>query len=150
MAVTKINSRDIITEIQDDDGTTWLEISGLNSVSLDPSQNEETADTTTFASEGMYEQEVMQRGATIQLEGFLLKDDTTGAHDAGQARCEDLAAAVGAASVGKLRFRYPADTLWRVWNCTATLGEQGGENNDKSSWSVTFTRSGATTTLAVS
>ena len=49
-----------------------------------------------------------------------------------------------------LRFRHPVDTQWRVWNCTASLGEQGGDNNDKASWSVTFTRSGATATMAVS
>lgn len=149
MAETKLNARDFLAQVQDTDGAAWLDIAGVASASLNPSQNEETADTTTFASGGAYEQEVMQRGATIKLEGFLFVDEATGAQSPGQARCEDLAAAVGVASVGVLRFRYPADAVWRVWNCTATLGEQGGDNNDKVSWSVTFTRSGPTTTTAV-
>jgi hypothetical protein len=51
--------------------------------------------------------------------------------------------------VGKVRFRHPMDTSWKVWNATFTLGEQGGAHNDKVSWNVTATRSGASTTAPV-
>lgn len=150
MTQKRVNARDIIVEVAAVDGTTFIEIAGLNSATLNPAENEETADTTNFASEGNYEQEVMQRGATVAVEGQLHKDDSTGAQDPGQARVEVLGAAVAEASVGKIRFRYPVDTSWKVWNCTVSLGEQGGGNNDKTGWAATFTRSGPSTTVAVS
>ncbi|MBA9003732.1 phage tail tube protein [Thermomonospora cellulosilytica] len=150
MTLRKINARDIIVQVQAADGTTWIEVAGLNSVTVNPGENEETAETTTFASQGAYEQEVMQRGAQLTLEGFLLKDDATGAQDPGQLRCETLAAQVGVASLGKARFRHPVDTQWKVWNGTFSLGEQGGGNNDKTGWQCTITRSGASSTMAVS
>ncbi len=151
MALAQINARDLVIEVQVSNGTTpvWAEIGGLLTATPNPGENEETSDNTTFESQGHYEQEVMQRGATLSLEGRQLKDDTTGEPDPGQARCEELGAAVGRASLGKIRFRHPVDTEWKVWTCTATLGEQGGGHNDKSAWGVTFTRSGASTTEAV-
>ncbi|MGH3323262.1 MAG: phage tail tube protein [Streptomyces sp.] len=145
----KINARDIVLQVLAADATTWVEVAGLNSVTVNPGENEETADTTTYASQGAYEQEVMQRGASLVLEGFLLKDDSTGVQDPGQARVEVVGAAVAEESVGQVRFRHPVDTLWKVWNCTVSLAEQGGGNNDKTGWGATITRSGASTTMAV-
>lgn len=149
MTPRKINARDLIVEVADTTGLTWLEIAGITSATVNPGENEETADTTEYASGGNYEQEIMQRGASFALEGFLVKDDTTGALDPGQARCEELAALTGYASLGKLRFRHPMDTNWKVWSATFSVGEQGGGNNDKTSWSCTCTRSGPSTTLTV-
>lgn len=149
MTLRKVNARDLILEVEASTPNTWIEVGGLNSHKINPSENEETSDTTTYASDGAYEQEVMQRGATIESEGLLLEDDTTGVQDPGQARAEVLGAAVGTASVGRIRFRHPTHTQWKVWNATVSLGEQGGENNDKKSWGATFTRSGASTTMAV-
>lgn len=150
MPLVKISARDIVIQVAEANGTTWTPVGGLTSAVPNPSENEEVADTTTFDSRGYYEQEVIQRGATLELEGFLLKDSSTGALDPGQARIETLATEVGSASVGKLRFRHPMDTQWKVWNATFTLGEQGGGNNDKVSWNVTITRSGPSTTAPVS
>ena len=150
MAATKVNARDIIVQVSDGQTTeTWIEVGGLNSATLNPGENEETVDTTTYASQGNYEQEIMQRGASMALEGFLLKDSTTGDLDPGQERVEALGVAIGGESVGKVRFRHPVDTEWKVWAATVSLGEQGGGNNDKTGWSATFTRSGASTTTAV-
>lgn len=146
MPPTKIPARDITIQVQDDDGSTWLDIGGEVSATYNPGENEETADVTTFASGGNYEQWIVQRGASLALEGLLLKDSATGAQDPGQARCEDLASMLGAASLGMIRFRHPMDTKWKVWNGTFSLGEQGGGNNDITGWSVTVTRSGASTT----
>jgi hypothetical protein len=111
------------------------------------SREADTTDTTDFASAGNAESQVMQRGKTLKLEGKRLKDVTTGALDPGQQLVETLADQVGTASLGRIRFAAPGDTTWEVWTCTAQLGDQGGGNNDKVSWSVTFTRSGASTTL---
>lgn len=150
MTAVKVPARDIILEISDGEATpTWTEIGGLNSVTHNPGENEETTDSTTYESEGQYEQYAMQRGATLECEGLLIKDDTTGALDAGQSQAETLATAVGIDSRGQIRFRHPTDSTWRVWNCTASLGEQGGGNNDLSGWACTFTRCGAATSAAV-
>lgn len=149
MPLVKINARDIRIEVADSNGTTWVPVGGLNSAVPNGGENEEVVDTTTFDSNGYYEQEVIQRGATMELEGFLLQDPETGAPDPGQSRVEALATQVGFASVGRVRFRHPKDTVWKVWNATFTLGEQGGGNNDKSAWAVTITRSGPSTTAPV-
>ena len=149
MAKVKIPARDIIFEVEDSTPDTWLKVAGLTSVTINPGENEETAETTDFDSLGTYEQLVMQRGATIELEGQLVKDDVTGAQDEGQARIEALGNAVGYDSLGRVRFRHPMDTTWKVWQCTVTLAEQGGGNNDMTSWGATITRSGKSTTMAV-
>lgn len=49
----------------------WLPIENLNSWSHNASENEETAETTSFDSKGWYEQDVMQRGGQIELEGTV-------------------------------------------------------------------------------
>lgn len=150
MAARKIPARDLIIQVSDGQATpTWLDIAGLTSMTPNPGENEETVDITDATSGGHYEQLVMQRGASMELEGHLVKDDVTGELDPGQARCEQLAAQVGYASLGKVRFRHPMDTQWRVWTATFSLGEQGGGVNDVTSWSCTITRVGATMTEAV-
>lgn len=148
MPTRKINARDIIVQVSDGAAVpTWIGIGGLNTVTPNPGENEESVDTTTYDSVGAYEQEIMQRGFSLSLEGFELKDPTTGALDPGQARCTTLATATGYNSLGSVRFRHPMDTLWKVWGAaTFSVGEQGGGNNDKSSWKATITRSGASTT----
>jgi len=150
MAAIKLNARDMVIEVSDEQAVpTWTEIAGLTKFTYDPSENEETADTTTFVSQGEYEQEKMQKGAKASVEGFRIADGTTGTPDAGQAAVEDWHELLGPASVGHFRFRHVLDTEWKVWPATATVGEIGGENNDKSTWSAEFMRSGASSTVAV-
>lgn len=152
MAPVKIPVRDIIFEVSDGAATpVWTEVGGLTSFTFNPGENEETSDNTTFDSEGAYEQYVMQRGAVIELEGKLLSDPADDARDPGQEQIEENAGGdkVGIASLGKVRFRRPGATSWKVWSCTFTLGEQGGETNDTSGWAATITRSGKSTTAAV-
>ncbi|MEC3977905.1 phage tail tube protein [Amycolatopsis sp. H20-H5] len=149
MVARKINARDIIIQVREADGITWSAIGGLNSATPNPSENEETVDTTTFGSQGNYEQEIMQRGASLALEGFLIKDDTTGTQDPGQARCEVVGTLTGYASLGAIRFRHPMDAAWKVWpEATFTIGEQGGGNNDKTGWKCDIMRSGPSTVVA--
>lgn len=149
MPTKKINARDIIVQVQAADGITWLAIGGLNSVKPNPAENEEKVDTTTYDSVGNYEQEIMQRGFGLTLEGFELKDPQTGVLDPGQARCEALAQLTGYNSLGTIRFRHPMDTQWKNWaGATFSVGEQGGGNNDKSGWKCTVTRSGPSTLTA--
>lgn len=145
MAPVKIPARNIIFQVQAADGVTWLPVAGMTEVSVDPSANGATADTTTFDSGGVYEQRVMQRGAMITLAGFVHKDSVTGVQDTGQARVDFLATLTGEASLGSVRFRHPMDTQWKVWGATVEGSAFGGKNNDESSWGAKITRSGATT-----
>lgn len=149
MAAIKYNARDVEFEIEDPDTpASWTAIGGLNTFTK--THEEEVTDTTTYASEGQAESEKMQLGKTLTMEGFRLKDPDTGAGDPGQALVEVLSERLGPASLGRLRFAAPGDTTWEVWTCHVNLGDQGGGNNDKTSWAATFTRSGAHTTAAKS
>lgn len=151
MAQRRINARDIIVEVEDDTPDTWLPIERLNSVTFNPAESEETADVTDYDSDGAAESEIMQRGASMELEGLALQDATTGALPVGRARVEEMAGEdkLASDSLGRIRFRYPASTTWRIWTCTFSLGEQGGGTNDKVSWGATITKSGKTTSAAV-
>ncbi|MGW4602742.1 phage tail tube protein [Streptomyces sp. NPDC004532] len=145
MAAEKYNARDCAFQIGDGATPgTWTDIAGINTFTK--GRDQEDTDTTDFASDGNAESQIMQRGKTLQLEGFRLLDPDTGDLDPGQELVEALADKVGNESLGSIRFAAPGDTTWEVWTATAALGDEGGGNNDKVSWSVTFTRSGATTT----
>lgn len=162
MPAEKIPARDIIIQVESAPSgspatTTWLQVNQLTSATYNPSENEETADTTTFDSQGEYEQLVMQRGAVLELEGFLRRltgevesGQTVGQLDVAQERINFLASRKGVASLGKLRFRHPMVTSWTVWDATFSQGEQGGGTNDMTSWSATITKSGPSTSVAVS
>ncbi|HET8641465.1 MAG TPA: hypothetical protein VFM37_05980 [Pseudonocardiaceae bacterium] len=152
MAPVQTPARDLIVQVRDADGTTWLGIAGSTNFKLNPSENAEYEETTTRGSGGAYEEVPMQRGAMIEIEGRHISDSITGVQDAGQKRCEDLAAAVGYAGVGAIRFRHPLATVWKQWvspGAVFELSEQGGGNNNMTSWGVKIRRSGVTTTAAV-
>ncbi|GAA3441064.1 phage tail tube protein [Planomonospora venezuelensis] len=152
MTQRKINARDIVIEVETSVTDTWLGIENLATVTINKGENEETVETGDFDSEGAYEQEIMQRGASLELEGQYKQDHLTGALPPGRARVEEMAGEdkVGSDSLGRIRFRYPHDTLWKIWTCTFSLGEQGGGHNDKGAWGATIVKSGLTTTAAVS
>jgi hypothetical protein len=156
MAPTKYNARDCEFEIEDflNPGT-WVAFrtaknpgdGGINTFSR--SFEYEAADTTTFGSNGRAETQNMQEGMSLQLEGFRLKDPSTGALDAAMALAEAQAARLGNDSQVGFRFAAPGDSTWEVWtDATFQLGDQGGGNNDKVGWAVTVTRSGPSTTAA--
>lgn len=151
MTATKYSSRDCEFEIEDPANSgTYLPIApgGINTHTI--SYNYQDTDTTTYGSEGQAETQNMQIGKTLKIEGFRLVDKATGALDPGQAAVEALAEGLSDDSLGSIRFAGPGATTWSVWTATAQLGDQGGGNNDKESWSCTFTRSGAGTTTAKS
>lgn len=148
MAATKYNARDCEFEIEDfANPGTWVAIGPTAINTFSKGHEYETADVTTFGSEGQAESQNMQLGKTMTLEGFRLKDKTTGALDAGQALVEAQAERLGDDSLIGFRFAAPGDTNWQVWTqATYQLGDEGGGNNDKVTWSVTVTRSGASST----
>lgn len=148
MTAVKINARDMIIEVGAG-ADSWIELAGLTGWTYDPSEDEEMAETTTFADKGRARKEKMQTGASAEASGFQIKDDETGEPDPGQAFVEDWHERLGAESNKPLRFRHFLDTQWTLWNATVTLGEQGGENNDKGQWSATFGRSGPSVKVPV-
>lgn len=147
MALQKYSARDVEFQVEDflSPGT-WIAIGGINNFSK--GHDQETTDTTTFASNGQAESQKMQIGKTLNIEGIRLRDDATFAGDPGQAKVEALAERLGELSLGRVRFSHKTDSTWLVWTAHVTLGDQGGGNNDKVSWSAMFTRSGAETTVA--
>ncbi|MFD3717278.1 phage tail tube protein [Streptomyces sp. NPDC058674] len=157
MPAQKFNARDCEFQIEDylNPGT-WVAFrtatagsgkGGINTFSL--SHEYETTDTTTFGSDGRAESQNMQEGKGMTLEGFKLKDPSTGALDPAMALAEAQAARLGDESLCGFRFAAPGDTTWEVWaESTWQLGDQGGGNNDKTGWAVTVTRSGPSTTAA--
>ncbi|MFI1942061.1 phage tail tube protein [Streptomyces purpureus] len=158
MAAQKYNARDCKFQIEDflNPGT-WTSFrtaqagsgeGGINTFTL--SHEYETTDTTTFGSAGRAESQNMQEGKSITLEGFRLKDPATGALDPAMALAELQAARLGDDSLCGFRFAAPGDTTWEVWaDAHFQLGDSGGGNNDKAGWSVTVTRSGPSTTVAI-
>lgn len=150
MATEKINARDMVFQVSDGAvSPTWYSIGGVSSFKVNPSENEETVDTTDFNSQGNYEFEYMQRGAKIEIEGFFMADVSTGARDPGQARLEQAATLMGTLSKVDVRFRYPGSPNWKNWKAGISVGEQGGGNNEKNSFKASIGRSGASTTSVV-
>ncbi|GGW19864.1 hypothetical protein GCM10018980_25430 [Streptomyces capoamus] len=152
MAGRPIDARGWIFEVQDLDADTetWLPISGITTFTHNPGENEETVDTTAFDSDGQYEQDVMQRGASLEVEGQYRIDKATKAQDPGQAYVDRVwAERLGIDSRNPVRWRHNTQTKWVVWDATVTPGEQGGGTNDKTSWSATVTKCGAATTKDV-
>lgn len=149
MASVKVPARDIIIAVADSNVTTWLEVAGLNSATVNRAENEAKTETTTFDDNGNYSERPMQRGASLALAGFLYKDSVTGAGDPGQARVAALAKLVAEEGMGKVRFRHPMDTEWEVWNATFSNSGGGGGNNDMTGWGATIVRDGVETMMAV-
>lgn len=143
MTARQINARDLIFEVSDMESVpTWTGIGGLLTGTVNYAENEEFVDTTTWDSEGYYEQEKIQLGASLSLEGRYLQDPVTGTRDPGQALVETLALKMGYDSQIDVRFRYPGAAYWKVWKATVSVGEQGGGTNDKVSWNAEFVRCG--------
>jgi hypothetical protein len=144
--MAQINARDWVFEVSEDpSGATpvWAEVGGLESFDLNNSEGEESTETTTFASGGNAESQAMQRGASLSLTGKVVTADP------GQASVDALAVLVGDESLGGVRFRHTSETDWTVWTAWVSKGNNGGGTNDKTSWSASFTRSGAATTEVV-
>lgn len=149
MTVQKYDSRGCVFQIEDPaQAGTWVDIAPTGITSHSISRSSKNTDTTTYGSDGDAEQQIMERGLSLKLEGFRLVDPSTGALDPGQALVEALGDQKGDDSLGSIRFAGPGAVNWTVWTATAELGDEGGDQNAKESWSCTFTRSGASTTAA--
>jgi hypothetical protein len=149
MAYQFLPARNMICQVQQVDGITWTQVEGQTQIGLDASANEVMTETTTYGSNGNYEELPMQRGKAISLQGMKMVDSITGLQAPGQARCATLAEGVAYSGVGAVRFRDPLETQWKVWStATFSVGDQSGGNNDMRGWTCTIRRSGAGTLTA--
>src|SRR5690349_17239096 len=133
----KINARNWIFEVSEDPGAAtpvWAQIAGIESFDLNPSDNEAEVETTDFDSQGIYEGQAMQRGASCGITGKIVRDKATNEQDPGQAAADALAELVGEESLGGFRFRHVDDTDWTQWTAWVSKANIGGGNNDKSTW----------------
>ncbi|MFC8095373.1 phage tail tube protein [Streptomyces sp. NPDC057301] len=141
-----IDARGWVFEVRDQSRAhreRWLPIENLTSWSHNASENEETAETTSFDSKGWFEQDVMQRGGVIEIEGQWALDTHTGQQAEGQAYVDQFwAQRLGIDSRNEIRYRHDSQDLWVIWEATVTPDEQSGETNDKTSWSASFTQCG--------
>lgn len=151
MTAKKHDARGFQFQIEDPANVgTWVDIAPTGINTFTKGRSSSNTDTTTYASDGDAEQQIMQRGKTLKLGGVRLKDPDTGDLDPGQALVEALGDKKSDDSLGSIRFAHNLDTNWQVWTATAEMDDEGGGTNDKVSWGVSFTRSGADSTAVKS
>lgn len=142
MADIKINARDWTFEVHDGANPgVLLEIPGVNSMTLGRATEE--TETTDFDSGGHRESEPMQRHRTFQIQGQVREDSVTGALPAAHARLEALADAVGTAALTTFVITSPGGRKF-TQKCWVEPGDQSGDTNNKTTFSYTLVRSGAT------
>jgi hypothetical protein len=149
VATQRINARDLIFQVQDLTSV-WRTVSGITKAEINYADKEQSVDNTDYDSAGAYEEEIMQRGASLKIEGKKKYDGVTGVYNVGQATLDTYTGPtyVGPTSLIPIRFRYPAETQWRNWTATVSRAAEGGGNNDKVGFSYTITRSGVQTLTA--
>jgi len=146
MALGKVLAKEFTWEVDDGTNTgTYVEIGGLNNVSLSPTKND--ADTTTF-DENWVSHLVSTRGLEVTLEGLYIEDPGTGGRDTGQEQVEAAIAEVGSASIVPFQVTSPGGTV--IGFNASVNGEPfgmggGGGNDDATSFSYTLTVSGQPT-----
>jgi hypothetical protein len=145
--MASVSAYDWIFEVESATPDTFNTIDEVTEFEVDYSSNNEEVDATTFVDDGIYAGRVLQRGATLKLTGYFSL--SAGARSTSQARLHTLGTAVGTSSLGTIRWRHTTETSWRHWDCYVVLGGVGGGNTDLTSFEVTFTKSGAETTVAV-
>lgn len=140
-----IDARGWIFEVRDQSTIVerWLPIENLTKWTANASENEETAETTNFDSKGWFEQDVMQRGGQIEVEGQYALDPKTGKQVEGQAYVDQFwGQRLGSDSRNEIRYRHDSQNMWVIWDATVTPDKQEGEVNDKTGWNATFTQCG--------
>lgn len=148
MTTSKISARGYIFQVAVGAGPTWTPIAGIKTFAPNPGDHDSHVDATDFDSNGQYEEMVLQRGASLKLEGNRRIDKTTGLADPGQKALDDLAQGLAENSIGQIRYRHSTEVQWRVWNCTAKSSELGGGTNDLGKWGMEIHRTGAETLVA--
>lgn len=140
MSVRKVLARDLLVEVLTAAPSTYTQVKGLNTIGFSPSTNR--ADTTDFDDDGNLAHVVASRGLVINLEGFRLEDESGGDRDPGQAKCEELADAMGNASIGTFRLTSQGGEVW-TFSGSVEVVANGGGNDDPAAWTCNIEKSGA-------
>ena len=142
-AMVKVPARDWKVEINTGDSATpaWTPVEGLTTLGFSAEMGER--DTTDFDSGGWLEHVVSNRGRGLNLEGYYQEDDT-GARPEGQEAVDALGEKIGAASIGEFRLTSP-NGKGIEFKASSNPIEQGGGNDDNTSWGAELKVSGKPT-----
>jgi hypothetical protein len=141
VAQQPVLARNTVLQILAGDGLTWVQLEGIQTLSVDPSTGEVVQDKTTYGNGGHDAGIKTQIGTSAEVGYLRLVDDITGARAPGQARVETLSQLTGSAGFAQVRLRELSDTFWSYWSETlVTAGASTGATNDLRSGSYTFRR----------
>lgn len=145
MTISQNLASEYSLRVSENDGSTYITVSGLNSLTFDETPSD--IDITTFDNQGWSSMMPGIKSGVVNAAGFRLTDSTTGVRDSGQKAVEKAARANGFA--GRRKFRI-------VWNTAPSThyiefygypknGQFGGGLNTATPWSVTVSLDGAPT-----
>ena len=143
MATVEVLARNWDLEIEDPNTAgTFVEIGGINSFTFSSDVN--NADTTTFSDLGWESHLAASRSRSLSMDGFYLVDPDTGDLDEGQEILNDAAAEMGQDSLIKFQLTDPGGNT-KEFEATVNLADQGGGNDDPTSWGAELDVSGQPT-----
>ena len=144
MATVEVLARNWDLEIEDPTATeeTFVEVGGINSFTFSSDVN--NAETTTFDDLGWESHLAASRSRSLSMEGFYLVDPDTGDLDEGQELINDAGSKMGQDSLIKFQLTDPGGNT-KEFEATVNLADQGGGNDDPTSWGAELDVSGQPT-----
>lgn len=142
MATQPVLAREWIFEVEGSTTGTWIEIKGVKQFS--PGEEATRVNTDDFSTDGWETHLVAARKATLELEGQIYEDPTTGDRDPGQERVEELARKIGSDSHGSFRVTSPGGNT-KTFTASATVNSGGGGVNDVGAWKASLEVNGSIT-----
>ena len=143
MATVEVLARNWDLEIEDPNtADTFVEIGGINSFTFSSDVN--NADTTTFSDLGWESHLAASRSRSLSMDGFYLVDPDTGDLDKGQELINDAGSKMGQDSLIKFQLTDPGGNT-KEFEATVNLADQGGGNDDPTSWGADLDVSGQPT-----
>ena len=141
MAAVEVLARNWDLEVVDPDETeeTFVEVGGLDTFTFSGDVN--NADTTTFEDGGWETHMAASRSRGLSMDGKYQVDPETGERNRGQEIIEELATKMGQESLGSFRLTDPGGNS-KEFDATANIGDQGGGNDDPTSWGAELDVSG--------
>jgi predicted secreted protein len=144
MAVAKLLTSAFDLRVSENDGLTYLTVSGLNNLVM--TEEPTDIDITTFDNEGWSSMMPGIKSGMVEAAGFRLADSVTGARDAGQKAVEKAARQNGYAGRRRYRVVWKDDTNQYIdFYGYAKNGQFGGGLNEAAPWSVSVIFDGAPT-----
>lgn len=137
MAIQTFVTSQFAVRVSDDDGASYVTVSGL--MNINGTIETEEVDNTTFDNDGWTTALAGNKKLTLELEGYRLADPATGARDEGQKMVEKASRTNGTAGLLRYQVYYkPAPTQHITFDGYAMGGNFGGGLNEAEPWNVTI------------